>query len=108
MEVGALLGHRSAPVLVAAVDLDLVTDRDVGAGERPRARRDDPVASRTQVHDVQVPPRNAVPGDHQVVQVRRRAPVPRIRARGIPGGRAKTPRTVMPSGSYATVPSVVQ
>ena len=89
VEVLALLGHRAAPVDVAAVDLDRVADRDVGAGERPRARRDDPVAGRAQVHDVQVPPRNAVHGDHQVVQVRRRARVPGIRARGIPGGRAE-------------------
>ncbi len=79
--------HCPAPIDVATVDLDLVADRDVRAAQRPRARRDDPVAVGSEVHDVQVTPRDAVLGDHQVVQVRCGARVPGVRARGIPGGR---------------------
>ena len=89
VQVLALARHRAAAVHVAAVDLGQVADRDVRAAERPRAGRDDPVAGRAQVHDVQVAPRNAVRGDHQVVHVGRRARVPGMRARIIPGGRAE-------------------
>ena len=57
-------------VHVATVDLDRVTDRDVGAPERARARRDDAVATCGHVHGVQVAPRNAVPRDDEEIEPR--------------------------------------
>ena len=89
VDVGSLFGHGPAPVDVAAIDLHLVADRDVRAGERPRARWDHPIAGRAQVNDIEVPPRDAVLGDHQVIQVGRGTRLPGMWTRGVPGRRAE-------------------
>src|SRR5438034_4275116 len=47
MEVLALVGDRSAPIDVAAVDLDQVADRDVDAAEPARIGRSECTTGRT-------------------------------------------------------------
>ena len=109
VEVLALLRHGAAPVDVLPVDLDEVADRDVRAGERSRARRDDPVARGAHVHHVQVAPRDAIRGDHEVVHVRRRDTCVRDTGTWRPGrsGRRRPARSSR-RGRRATHPSPAQ